>query len=99
MADDGSGNNIAELPELMLEGADLNAPTTNDLAVDVVWDDAEFAYKMTKLDTVKELAKEMRVQYIGEKKPMWDRIISSGHLRIISLEDYGQLFTLRRKRR
>ncbi len=26
MADDGSGNNIAELPEFMLEGADLNAP-------------------------------------------------------------------------
>ena len=33
MANNGSGNNIAELPEFMLEGADLNAPITNNSAV------------------------------------------------------------------
>ena len=33
MANDGSGNNIAELPEFMLESAELNAPITNNSAV------------------------------------------------------------------
>ena len=94
MANNGSGNNIAELPEFMLEGADLNAPLTNDSAVDaVVWENIKFGYKTTKLDTLKELAKEMGVQYTGAKKAVWNRIISSGHLRIISLEDNGQSFT------
>ena len=54
-------------------------------------------YKTTKLDTLKELAKEMGVQYTGAKKALWDRITSSGHLCIISLEDNGQSFTFRGK--
>jgi hypothetical protein len=33
MANNVSVNNIAELPEFMLEGADLNAPITNNSAV------------------------------------------------------------------
>ena len=88
-------NEIPEVHEFLLEGADLNNLPTNDSARNVDYEDVAFSFKTTTLSVMRDLAKEMGQMYSGTKKVLWDRLIRSGHLRIISTANDGQSFTFR----
>ena len=64
----------------------------------VQYENAVFPFKTTTANTLKELAKEMGVQYTGTKKVLWNRIIQSSHQSILRMADDGQSFTFRRKK-
>jgi hypothetical protein len=89
-------NEFEEVREFELGAVDLNNLPTNDFARHVEYENVAFSFKTTNAGTVKDLAKEMGLQYTGAKKILWERIVKSGHLRIISLADDGQSFTFRR---
>ena len=86
-------NEIEEVRKFELLGADLKNLPTNDFARHVEYENVVFSFKTTNAGTVKDLAKEMGLQYTGTKKILWERIVKSGHLCIILLTDDGQLFT------
>jgi nucleoside diphosphate kinase len=90
-----------DLPNKIEEvhGADLNNLLTNDFARHhVEYENVVILFKTTTASTMKDLAKEMGLQYTRTKKVLWDRIIKSGHLRIISSADDGQSFMFRREK-
>jgi len=89
-------NEFEEVREFELGAVDLNNLPTNDFARHVEYENVAFSFKTTNAGTVKDLAKEMGLQYTWAKKILWERIVKSGHLRIISLADDGQSFTFRR---
>ncbi len=99
MWDDDATDKIPEVHEFLLGGADLNNLPTNDSATNVEYEDVEIGYKKTTLSAMKDLAKEMGQIYTGTKKVLWDWLIQSGHLRIISTADDGQSFTFRREKK
>ena len=84
----------------MLGGEDLNqvAMEGNETLPLVQYENVVFPFKMTTSNTLKELAKEMGVQYTGAKKILWNRIIESGHQSILRRANDGQSFTFRRKK-
>ena len=60
-------NDIEEVHEFMLMGADLNNLPTNNSARNVEYEKSAFSFKTTTVPVMKDLAMEMGLQYTGTR--------------------------------
>ena len=99
---DAISNDICEVSEFMFLADDAGVGGADEVlspsASAVEYETTVFSFRTTTAIVLREIAKEILVQYMGAKRVLWDRIIKSGNPLIITMADDVDTFKIHRMR-
>ncbi len=99
---DAISNDICEVSEFMFLADDAGVGGADEVlspsASAVEYETTVFSFRTTTAIVLREIAKEILVQYTGAERVLWDRIIKSGNPLIITMADDVDTFKIHRVR-